>query len=84
MQRMPLEKNNSMATKEKHFIIHLVTLLYEKARSQTRLSEALNDFDRGKALAYHEVLYLVQECSTIINFPLENLDLETIDPDSLL
>jgi hypothetical protein len=70
--------------KKELFLQHLLQLIKERANELSPMSNALNDFEAGQAIAYHEVMDYVLECSRIFDLPLSELGIYDFNPDKLL
>jgi len=73
-----------MENVERRFIQHFVAVLKEQMEGLSPMSEAPNEFEAGKSLAYHEVADLVVECSRVFNVNLNDIGIEDFNPDKLL
>ncbi len=71
-------------TKEKLFLQHFVMLVKEKIDQLPSISNAINDFEAGKSLAYHEIADMIVECSNVFSYSLKNLEIADFNPDKLL
>jgi hypothetical protein len=66
-----------------HYLLDLGTLLKEHAVTTRRESKAdpSDSFALGRLMAYHEVISLMQQQARAFGLPLENLNLNDIDPE---
>lgn len=73
-----------MSTSEQNFIQHFVMVLKEKMNEIYPMSEAPNEFEGGKSLAYYEVADLITECCKVFDINLKDLGIDSFNPDKLL
>lgn len=67
-----------------HYLLDLGTLLEEqavRARRESNANHPADSFALGRLMAYHEVISLMQQQARAFGVPLENLNLNDIDPE---
>lgn len=76
-----MKKNNTV---EYLYLQHLITLIKDNMKTLPSMSNAVNDFESGKSLAYYEIADFIAECSQLFSLPLSDLGITEFNPDSLL
>jgi hypothetical protein len=69
-----------------HYLVDLGRLLKEQAFEAKREAKLATDpdkaFQKGKLLAYHEIVSLMQQQAKVFGLPLHSIGLEDIDPET--
>jgi hypothetical protein len=66
-----------------YYLLDLGLLLKEQARAARIESDKSrrDDFARGRLIAYHEVISIMQQQAVAFDLPLEQVNLHDIDPE---
>ena len=67
----------------KYFLVDLIHLLKEYAQN-AKSSNKADDYDKGKSMAYYEVLSLIQSQASAFQIPFDSIGLEGLVPEDYL